>query len=151
MGDTAARSIGATSGTRPAGRPKRRSARAAERTVHRKSPILVIETDDLIRGLLARWLGEGGYAVHARAAGDPAPEGGVRLVVADVASPRRAGALIGSLRAYRAPILIVSARFRRGLGASAAAARQLGVEGVLPKPFTRAELLAAVGEIIEDP
>ena len=119
--------------------------------MHRKGHILVVETDDLIRGLLARWLGETGHTVHAGAAGDPVPEGGVRLVIADVASPRRAGSLVASLRAYQAPILIVSARFRRGLGASSAAARQLGVEGVLPKPFTRSELLAAVREIIEAP
>ena len=119
-------------------------------TVHRKGHILVVETDDLIRELLARWLGEAGYAVHACAAGDPAPEGGVRLVIADVANPRRAGSLVTSLRAYQAAILIISARFRRGLGASAAAARQLGVESVLPKPFTRSELLAAVGKIIEE-
>jgi DNA-binding response OmpR family regulator len=119
--------------------------------MHRKGHILVVETDDLIRGLLARWLGEAGYTVHASAAGDPVPARGVRLVIADVASPRRAGPLVASLRSYQAPILIVSARFRRGLGASSAAARQLGVEGVLPKPFTTSELLAAVREIIEDP
>jgi DNA-binding response OmpR family regulator len=119
--------------------------------VHRQDHILVVETDDLIRGLLARWLREAGYAVHARAAGEPAPEGGVRMVIADVANPRRAATLIASLRTYQAPILIVSARFRRGLGASAAAARQLGVEGVLPKPFTRSELLVAVSDVIEGP
>ena len=139
------------SGARPAGRPRRRFGRTAERTVNRNGHILVVETDDLIRGLLARWLGEAGHTVHAGAVGDPAPEGGVRLVIADVANPRRAGSLVASLRTYQAPILIVSARFRRGLGPSAAAARQLGVEGVLPKPFTRAELLAAVGEVIGDP
>jgi DNA-binding response OmpR family regulator len=120
--------------------------------VQRKGYILVVETDDLIRALLERWLGEAGHAVVACAAGDPAPEGGVRLVIADVATPRRADRLIESLQAaYRAPILVLSARFRRGLGASAAAARQLGVQKVLPKPFTRAELLAAVRETIEDP
>ena len=116
--------------------------------VDRTGLILVVETDDLIRELLARWLGEAGYTVQAGAAGDPAPEEGVRLVIADVASPRGAGALVASLRTYRAPILIVSARFRRGLGASTAAAQQLGVDGVLPKPFARWELLSAVAGII---
>jgi DNA-binding response OmpR family regulator len=118
--------------------------------MHRKGHILVVETDDLIRELLARWLGEAGYLVHVGTVGDPAPEGGVRLVIADVADPRRAGPLIASLQPYQAPILIISARFRRGLGASAAAAPQLGVESVLPKPFTRSELLAAVRTIIAD-
>jgi DNA-binding response OmpR family regulator len=121
-------------------------------TVHRKGYILVIETDDLIRELLERWLGEAGYAVVACAAGDPPPAEGARLVIVDVESPRGAGARIASLQAaYQAPMLVLSARFRRGLGASAAAARQLGVQKVLPKPFTRAELLAAVSETIEDP
>jgi DNA-binding response OmpR family regulator len=121
------------------------------KAVNRKGYILVVETDDLIRGLLERWLGEAGHGVVACAAGEPAPDGDVRLVIADVANPRRAERLIASLRAaYRAPILVLSARFRRGLGASAAAARQLGVQKVLPKPFTRAELLAAVRETTDD-
>jgi hypothetical protein len=41
---------------------------------------------------------------------------------------------------------LLLARFRRGLAGSAEAARRLGVERVLPKPFTRNELLAAVRE-----
>jgi len=40
-------------------------------------------------------------------------------------------------------------RLRRGLAESAQAARQFGVKKVLPKPFTRRELLAAVRESIE--
>jgi CheY-like chemotaxis protein len=135
-----------------AGHPKHRFACAGAKTVDRKGYILVIETDDLIRELLERWLVEAGHTVVACAASDPAPEGAVRLVIADVESPRRADARIASLQAaYQAPMLVLSARFRRGLGTCAAAARQLGVQGVLPKPFTRADLLAAVSETIEDP
>jgi DNA-binding response OmpR family regulator len=62
------------------------------KTVQRRDYILVVEPDDLVRELLERWLGEAGYAVIARAAGDPAPEGRARLVIADVPSPRREGA-----------------------------------------------------------
>jgi hypothetical protein len=47
-----------------------------------------------------------------------------------------------------APILAVSARFRRGLGVSKDAARRLRVRKLLPKPFTRTELLAAVRECL---
>jgi DNA-binding response OmpR family regulator len=120
--------------------------------VHREDYILVVETDDLIRELLERWLGEAGYAVVACAAGDPAAAGRARLVIADAPSPRRAAARIALLRAAcQAPMLVLSARLRRDHGASAAAARQLGVQRVLAKPFTRAELLAAVSETIEDP
>jgi DNA-binding response OmpR family regulator len=58
--------------------------------------------------------------------------------------------LIHSLKAaYSAPIMALSARFRRGLGSSQETARQLGVRKILPKPFTRAELLAAIREALE--
>ena len=40
-------------------------------------------------------------------------------------------------------------RFRLGLTGSTETARRLGVKKVLPKPFTRAELLAAVRESLE--
>ena len=53
--------------------------------------------------------------------------------------------------AYSAPILALSARFRQGLGGSEAAAHRLHVCKVLPKPFSREELLYAVGESIEHP
>ncbi len=116
--------------------------------------ILIVETDDLIRGLLERWLGEAGYVVVASssvtAARDDAREKAPRLVIANISRPRGAEALIRSLQAtYPAPILVISARFRRGLEVSASAARQLGVRKVLPKPFTRRELLTAVRESLE--
>lgn len=114
--------------------------------VNPKGYVLVLEEDPLIRPLLERWLGEAGYGVSARAA---AVNGKPALVIADVADPQSAAALIASLREYAAPILVLSARFRRGLAGSAEAARRLGVEKVLPKPFNRRELLAAVRESIE--
>jgi len=112
--------------------------------------IVIVETDDLIRELLERWLGEAGYGVvlctrdHVQAVVKP------QLVIADVSNPGSAGATIGALRAaYSAPILALSALFRRGLGGSEDAARRLDVCKVLPKPFTREELLAAVSESID--
>ena len=45
----------------------------------------------------------------------------------------------------------MAARFRRGLAGSAEAARRLGVQAVLPKPFTRTELLTAVRAAMEGP
>ena len=103
--------------------------------------VVVIETDDLIRDLLTRWLTEAGYDVVAE---ESAPAA-VALVVADVANPGQADAMFKALHArFGAPILVISGRFRRDLAASDAVPRRLGVRKVLPKPFTCDELLAAV-------
>jgi DNA-binding response OmpR family regulator len=112
--------------------------------------ILVVESDDLIRDLVEGWLSEAGYRVVAKSSVAPVREV-LSLVIANVSSPRGAGALIRSLHeTYAAPIMVVSARFRRGLAASQDAARRLRACRVLPKPFTRAELLAAVRECLAD-
>jgi DNA-binding response OmpR family regulator len=122
--------------------------------VQRKGHVLVLESDGSIRELLERWLTEAGYAVVAgdlENRDDP-PAGGEApcLVIANVSIPRAAQPLIQSLQAvYAAPILVLSGRFRRGLAGSAEAARRLGVAKVLPKPFTRKELLSAVRESLE--
>ena len=121
-----------------------------------KEHILVVEPDDLILGLLERWLGEAGYAVVEEASptnlqtdGD---EGEPQLVIIDVPDPLDAEKTIKSVReAHASPILLLSARFLQGTGSSISVARQLGVRNVLPKPFTRDELLLAVGESIGDP
>jgi DNA-binding response OmpR family regulator len=111
--------------------------------------ILIVESDDLIRELLESWLGEAGYRVVAKSSAAASPREAPSLVIANVSSPRGAGALIRSLQdTHAAPILVVSARFRHGLGASKEAARRLRVHRVLPKPFTRAELLSAVRECL---
>jgi len=113
--------------------------------VNRKGFVLILEADVLIRELLERWLAEAGYAVS------PVDDEGPGLVIADVPTPRRAQALIQSVQAvYAAPILVLSGRFRRGLAGSAEAARRLGVKKVLPKPFTREELLSAVAAALEE-
>ena len=110
----------------------------------RRRPILVLEEDVQIRELLERWLGEAGHTVSAE-------DGPPCLVRVNVPNPRRAQPFIESLRGvYAVPIVVLSARFRRGLGASAEAARRLGVRTVLPKPFTREELLAAVAASIPE-
>jgi len=122
--------------------------------VQQKGHILVVEPDDLILGLLERWLGEAGYTVVVEALSNlPAAvdDGGrPQLVIIDVPTPRSAGKTIESLQeAYASPILLLSARFRRGLGSSSDVARELGVAQILPKPFTRGELLAAVAASID--
>jgi DNA-binding response OmpR family regulator len=110
--------------------------------------IALIETDDLIRQLASRWLKARGYAVLCTSAQRLRAEQlhqPLLLIVANVAQPRNAASLVRSLRAiHAAPILLVSARFHRAQGPSTDLAAQFGAEGVLAKPYTADELLAAV-------
>lgn len=112
-----------------------------------KGLVVVVEADDLLRQLLERWLREAGYAVRldGAAAREPAPS----VVVAAVAAPQQAAAEVQALQLrYHAPIVLLSARFRAGLAGSGDVAQRLGVRRVLPKPFSRKELLAAVHHAI---
>ena len=124
--------------------------------MQQKQRILVVEPDDQILGLLERWLGEAGYSVAVESslrqpearAGDEVPH----LVIIDVPEPLGAERVIESVRRVHAgAILLLSARFRQGTGSSGSVAHQLGVRNVLPKPFTRDELLSAVRESLASP
>jgi DNA-binding response OmpR family regulator len=124
------------------------------KTVQRKRHILIVETDDLIRGLLDQWLREAGYHVvianPRRIPQERARVAAPDLVIADIPDPHRAEKRIHQLReVYASRILVLSGRFRRGLRTSGDVAHRLGVSKVLPKPFSRSELLAAVDEAIE--
>jgi DNA-binding response OmpR family regulator len=118
--------------------------------VQQQARILVVEPNDLILGLLQRWLGEAGYTVVlgtaptlTEAVTDQKPD----LIIIDAPTPRSADNIIEAVRrVHVSPILLLSARFRRGTGSSVSLARELGVRNVLPKPFTRGELLSAVSE-----
>ena len=117
-----------------------------------KGRILVVEPNDLILALLERWLGEAGYTVVvetlARLPQAVGEGGNPHLVIIDVPTPSSADKIINFVRGLHAgPILLLSARFNRGM--SSYVARQLGVRNILPKPFTRGELLSAVCESID--
>jgi DNA-binding response OmpR family regulator len=130
-------------------RPASRNG-VSRQPVNSKGCIVIVESDDLIRDLLQRWLGEAGYRVVVSAKDHSPTKVMPHLVIADISSPDSAGTAIEALAAaYSAPILALSARFRQGLGGSEAAAHRLQVCKVLPKPFTREDLLDAVNESIE--
>jgi len=119
--------------------------------VQQKRRILVVEPDDQILGLLELWLSEAGYSVAAESSLRPPQAAGKcedpHLVIIDVSDPLGAEKIIESVRQIHAgAILLLSARFRQGMGSSSSVARELGVSSVLPKPFTYEELLLAVGE-----
>jgi DNA-binding response OmpR family regulator len=113
--------------------------------------ILIVEADDLVRGLLERWLREAGYIVQAVELGAIGRHAGADLLIANVPNPTVVAPLVAALRANSTtPILLISARLRRRAGSTPYIARELGVQGVLAKPFTRAELLAAVSDALRD-
>jgi DNA-binding response OmpR family regulator len=122
-------------------------------TVQQKGRILVVEGNDLILRLLERWLGEEGYTVVAGGWQSPVQAigggGESDLVIIDIPTPRSGEKIVRSVREIHAgPILLLSARFSRRAGSSTSVAHQLGVRHVLPKPFTRGELLSAVSDSI---
>jgi len=111
--------------------------------------VVVVEPNDLVRSLVACWLEDAGYAVTSLPDG-MAMQSTPRLpmpclLIVDLPRPRRDHDLLRRARAaYPCPVVVLSARFRHGLQGSAAVAARLGVDRVLPKPFSREELLAAV-------
>jgi DNA-binding response OmpR family regulator len=114
--------------------------------------IALIESDELMRALAQRWLTEAGHEVLSVEAGAGAAAPGFDLVVVNIPSPRQAGELLCRLQArFGAPLLLVSARLRHQQCGSATLPCQLGVRGVLCKPFTQRELLEAVARAVAAP
>jgi CheY-like chemotaxis protein len=118
------------------------------------SHIVIIEEDQLMRGLLVEWLTEEGYAVHAAARCAGTTPNRTDLVIADVFRPRQDG--VSRLTRIKAahpdtPIIAISGQFRSGLVGSSTAAETLGVRRAIGKPFTRRDLLSAVRSVIGPP
>ncbi len=113
--------------------------------------IVVIEADKLMRELLVEWLNAAGYSVRTPAPADVEAPVNADLVIVDVYMPRHEG--LRRLRSVKAanpetPVIAISGQFRPGLVGSATVAEALGVEQVLPKPFSQCDLLAAVHGVI---
>jgi CheY-like chemotaxis protein len=116
-------------------------------TVEQMTNIVIIEEDDLMRGLLTEWLSGAGYAVREQRLHETSSGELADLVIVDLYMPRQTGAEI--VRAVQqahpgAPVIAVSAQFRPGLDSSWWAASALGVRQLLAKPCTREDLLRAV-------
>jgi DNA-binding response OmpR family regulator len=115
------------------------------------SNIVIIEEDDLMRGLLHEWLTTAGHTVYERGQHEPPAGDRTDLVIVDLHMPRQSGVEV--VRAVQqahpgTPVIAMSAQFRPGLGSSWWAARTLGVRQLIAKPFTREDLLGAVRGVL---
>lgn len=118
------------------------------------SDIVIYEQDAPMHALLEEWLSAAGYRVHRIAPRNEPPEGKMDLVIVSVYMPKHAGAqLVNEIRAAHpgTPVIALSGQFRSGLSAAGATAQSLGVQQVLAKPLTGADLLDSVRAMIGAP
>ena len=122
-----------------------------------KKEILVIDDDAIMRELIVDWLEAAGYPVHKATdcrSACTALERAPALVVSDMWMPGPCGAAaIRSLK-ERYPdmrLIAVSGHFGSGQGCTEQDAAKAGAARTLAKPVKRAELLAAVNDLIGQP
>ena len=115
--------------------------------------ILLIDDDDVLRGILTHHLQEAGYRVHAEPRGALGLKhfdtSAVDIVIADLQMPEMDGLeLIARIRAVslETPIIVITAH---GSIDSAVQAMKLGAEDYLTKPFNKEELLHSVSKALE--
>jgi DNA-binding NtrC family response regulator len=120
--------------------------------------ILVIEDDAIMREALFDWLDSAGFQVRTAEdahTGLALVEASVpRLVVTDLYMPGVSGSVVISELRQRHPdvaIIAISGLFKSGYGIDAAAAVALGAARALAKPFSRAQFLSAVSEVLGSP
>ena len=119
--------------------------------------ILVIDDDRIMRDLMTDWLEAAGYAVYKATdcnAACAALERGPALVVSDMWMPGPCGAEAIRWMREKHPglqLIAVSGHFGSGQGCSEQDALDAGAARALAKPVKRAELLAAVAELIGPP
>lgn len=109
--------------------------------------IVVIEEDIAMRTLFCEWLEAEGYGVRGRSERAPAVETGIDLVILDLLNlPTQGAEAVRQARnTYPGAMLMgISTQLSRMLPADSPQARSLGVRGLVAKPCTRDELLAAV-------
>jgi DNA-binding response OmpR family regulator len=107
--------------------------------------VLVVEHDSLHRELIREWLEAGGAQVIWPTP-SVAERGEIDAVLVDVTCQQQAHAVLDSWRRAhpRAALVVVSGRFSSADMANDAMAVRLGATRILAKPFTRADLWAAL-------
>src|SRR5262245_10660061 len=122
-----------------------------------KVDVLVIDDDAIMRDLFVDWLEAAGYTVRkatdCRSAGEEL-ERAPTLVVSDMWMPGPCGAEAIRWMRQKHPglrLIAVSGHFGSGQGCTEQAAKGAGAARALAKPVKRADLLAAVAELIGPP
>ena len=122
-----------------------------------KAEILVIDDDPIMRELMVDWLEAAGYAVRKASdctAACAELEQGPALVVSDMWMPGPCGAEAIRWMRGKHPglqLIAISGHFGSGQGTTEQDALRAGAARALAKPVKRAELLAAVTELIGPP
>jgi DNA-binding response OmpR family regulator len=113
--------------------------------------VIVMEDDDVVRGLIVQVLQMDGYEVQAFPDAGPALESAdfsrADLVITDLAMPTSGEEAIRRLRkrGIQVPILVVSGHIDED---KAGYLKQLGAQEVVRKPFKLLEFLEAVRSLI---
>ena len=117
--------------------------------------VLVVEPDALLRTLVAEWLAQVG--IHAVfPTGGPceatAKLGSIGAIVIDIPSPPQADRVLQAWRRVfpKAAIIAASARLAARDEPDDAMAGRLAVTKVLAKPYSRRQLYAALGVLVQD-
>ncbi|MEW6304417.1 MAG: response regulator [Verrucomicrobiota bacterium] len=120
--------------------------------------ILVIDDDEQVRFLVQTMLRRAGHEVSLASNGNEGlaayRANPTALVITDLIMPEKEGLeTIQELKqAYPAcKIIAMSGGMRQGTLDFLPVAKRLGADYVLPKPFNRSELLAAVAEVLGEP
>lgn len=114
-------------------------------------PVLVVDADPALRGLLEEWMGECACELTYADTGGDRPPGRFDLVVVDIAFPRQVGPeLLRRLSEDHpgTPIVALSPTFLGSVACAGALARTLGAARVLSKPVSRGALLAAACHLL---
>jgi len=116
--------------------------------------LVVIDADDAMRALVHEWTAGAGYRVRERARPGMHGESNVNLVVVDLCDlPARGALTVERVRGLfpGAAVVGLSTQAARPLGGAALRAIAPGLAALLPKPCTRAELLAVIAAALPRP
>ena len=125
---------------------------STRRTASLTAPLIhIIGVDRAMFDLLTEWLTAEGYAVGNGAIDDRAKRAPAAVAIVDIPYTRHGGRDAVQRVAAQYPgirILALSATFFSNVRCGGNCARVLGVDGVLPKPVARDDLIAAIHNLV---